>query len=188
MALLQLATPSSPTSHSYGSALADVANPILSVRHQEERVGRTLQEPRTRLGSKERCRQRPTTFAPWQMGSQSHTASMISRVIEAPCMSERLTTRRQFRSRNASRSGGALKVRSVFPGRKHLLVVADTGGSKRRKPAVHGKTRHPAQAVQRARFGRHGRTLSTRCVQVETQSSTACFSEISKNWGGPAAR
>ena len=49
-----------------------------------------------------------------QMGSQSHTASMISRVIEAPCMSERLTTRRNSQS-NASRSGGALKVRSVFP-------------------------------------------------------------------------
>ena len=55
-----------------------------------------------------------TTFAPWQMGSQSHTATMISRVIEAPCMSERLTTRRNSQS-NASRSGGALKVRSVFP-------------------------------------------------------------------------
>ena len=49
-----------------------------------------------------------------QMGSQSHTASMISRVIEAPCMSERLTTRRNSQS-NASRSGGALKVRNVFP-------------------------------------------------------------------------
>ena len=43
-----------------------------------------------------------------------NNASMISRVIEAPCMSERLTTRRNSQS-NASRSGGALKVRSVFP-------------------------------------------------------------------------
>ena len=41
MALLQLATPSSPTSHSYGSALADAGNPILSVdTKKKELVGR----------------------------------------------------------------------------------------------------------------------------------------------------
>ena len=62
-------------------------NPILSVDTKKKRVGRTLQEPRTRPGLKRAMPSTTTTFAPWQMGSQSHTASMISRVIEAPCMS-----------------------------------------------------------------------------------------------------
>ena len=140
-------------------------NPILECRHQEEKSWSDASRTQDASGLKRAMPSTTTTFAPWQMGSQSHTASMISRVIEAPCMSERLTTRRNSQS-NASRSGGALKVRSVFPAAKHLLVVADTGGSNGANPPCM-ETRHPAQAVQRARFGRHGRTLSTRCVQVE---------------------
>ena len=70
-----------------------------------------------------------------------------------------------------------------FPGRKHLLVVADTGGSNgaTRRAWKHGKhtciqVAHYPPAVEqsstgsaRCKTGRlaHGRTLSTRCVQVE---------------------
>ena len=63
-----------------------------------------------------------------------------------------------------------------FPGRKHLLVVADTGGRRRNPPCM--ETRHPAQAVQRARLGR--RTLSTG-VQVEPNRAPPVHS---KNWAG----
>ena len=65
-------------------------NPILSVdTKKKELVGR-FKNP-GRVWAQRAMPSTTTTFAPWQMGSQSHTASMISRVIEAPCMSERLT-------------------------------------------------------------------------------------------------
>ena len=89
-------------------------NPILSVdTKKKELVGR-FKNPGRVWAQKSDAVNDHDFRSMRQMGSQSHTASMISRVIEAPCMSERLTTRRNSQS-NASRSGGALKVRSVFP-------------------------------------------------------------------------
>ena len=130
-------------------------NPILSVdTKKKELVGR-FKNP-GRVWAQKSDAVNDHDFRSMADGVAIPYGILISRVIEA-CMSERLTTRRRSRMhREWWRSEGQKR-----PGRKHL--VADTGGSNG-APAV---PRHPAQAVQRARFGRHGRTLSTRCVQVE---------------------
>ena len=49
------------------------------------------------------------------------------------------------------------------------------------------ETRHPGQAVQRARFARHGRTLSIRSVQVESNRAPPVQRD-QQELGGPAAR
>ena len=112
-------------------------NPILSVdTKKRELVGRFKNPGRVWLD-----RAMPsttTTFALWQKGSLSHTASMISSVIAGPCMSERLTTHRNSRS-NASRSGGGPKVRSVFPTADTYLSWLTLVGATA-QPAVHGNT------------------------------------------------
>ena len=167
---------SSPTSHSIRERFSRRGNPILSVdTKKKELVGRFKNPGRVWAQKSDAVNDHDFRST----GRNPIRQPMISRVIEAPCMSERLTTRRNSQS-NASRSGGALKVRSL-PGRKHLLVVADTGGQRRNPPCM--ETRHPAQAVQRARFGRHGRTLSTGASKWNPIEHRL-FSEISKNWAG----
>ena len=106
---------------------------------------------------------------------------MISSVIAGPCMSERLTTHRNSRS-NASRSGGGPKVRSVFPDRRHLLVLADTGGS-------NGATcRAWKHGIQHKLCNEHG--LHVTVAHYPPGASKwnpiehRLFSEISKNWAG----
>ena len=96
----------------------------------------TIAQLRERFGR--RGNPTTTTFALWQKGSLSHTASMISSVIAGPCMSERLKTHRNSRS-NASRSGGGPKVRSVFPTADTYLSWLTLVGATA-QPAVHGNT------------------------------------------------
>ena len=85
-----------------------MANPILSDDTEKKEL---LSDRFKKCGRQSEAREESMasttmTVAPWQMGSQSHTASMISRVIGAPCMSPRLTER------------------SLLATRKHREVVA----------------------------------------------------------------
>ena len=73
-----------------------------------------------------------------------------------------------------------------FPGRKHLLVVADTGGS-------NGATRRAwKHGIQHKLCNEHG--LDVTVAHYPPGASKwnpiehRLFSEISKNWAGPAAR
>ena len=113
MALLQLGDAQFANITQLRERFSRRGNPILSVdTKKKELVGR-FKNP-GRVWAQKSDAVNDHDFRSMADGVAIHTASMISRVIEAPCMSERLTTRRNSQS-NASRSGGALKVRSVFP-------------------------------------------------------------------------
>ena len=67
-----------------------------------------------------------------------------------------------------------LKLRSVFPADIYLSA---TGGRRRNPPAWKHGIQHK---LCNERFGRHGRTLSTRCVQVEP-NRTACSARLASD-------
>ena len=150
-------------------------NPILSVdTKKKELVGR-FKNP-GRVWAQKSDAVNDHDFRSMQMGSQSHTASMISRVIEAPCMSERLTNTSQFAVECIEkwwRSEGQKR----FPG-KHLLVVADTAEATA-QPAVHGNTASSTSCATSTVWTSRSHTIH----QVRpsgTQSSTACSARLAR--------